>query len=165
MDFIRKLSDKLVIAPGKDRVALITYSDSVVANFYFIDKKRKLNRLLSKTQFPGGTGAYPGATMLLAKRYIFDSFGREDSVKFMFHIPHSVSSDTLDELYAEQIRTIDEIEIVTIGVADENYGELKSELHDLHKGREGSVFMTRNFEKLDGYVDYLADIVRGRLRV
>ena len=45
MDFIQKLSDKLVIAPGKDRVALITYSDSVVANFYFIDKKRKLNRL------------------------------------------------------------------------------------------------------------------------
>jgi len=166
MDFIQKLSDKLIIAPGRDRIALITYSDSVVANFYFIDKKRKLNRLLSKTQFPGGTGAYPGATMLLAKRYIFDSFGREDGTrKFMFHIPHSVSSDTLDELYAEQIRTIDEIEIVTIGVADEDYGKLKGELHDLHKGREGSVFMTRSFEKLNGYVDYLADIVRGRLRV
>merc|ERR1712156_203283 len=104
-------------------------------------------------------GAYPGATMLLAKRYIFDSFGGDESSKFMFHIPHSVSSDTLDELYAEQIRIIEEIQIITIGVADEGYSELKQELHDLHKGREGSVFMTRSFDRLSGYVNYLADIV------
>ena len=43
MSFIQQLSEKLVISPGKDRIALITYSDSVVANFYFIDKRRKLN--------------------------------------------------------------------------------------------------------------------------
>merc|ERR1712048_696588 len=152
MTFVQNFAENLQVTPGKDRVALITYSDSVVANFYFIDKKRKLNRLLSKTQFPGGEVAFPGATMLLAKRYIFDSFGRENSSKFMFHIPHSVSSDTLDELYAEQIRNIEEIEIITIGVADESYKELKDELHALHKGREGWVFMTRSFDRLDGYV-------------
>ena len=57
------------------------------------------------------------------------------------------------------------LEWCAIGVADEGYSELKQELHDLHRGREGSVFMTRSFDRLSGYVNYLADIVRGRLRV